>query len=251
MICEIWRKMRSKFSNSACNTHTLHYGVHMTGHLDISPFSSSRSWPSCPLCNLVFPLQWKPGRWGTFQDRAHREDHSWQEKKHASCACTTCSLYWSVVKLCPWRELTSSKPLSGSWTSPLTRPASAACQSMLLSKRKGGQEHNWCQLQTREGAKTFSTRRSPAWKPWARSFWDGRQSCDWEKMLSQARRCNCGDSDRCQPPPPISLWLLLEWPHPHSAESLWQWGCLPGRGKRRKNGLPSVFILTVRIWEAG
>lgn len=58
------------------------------------------------------------------------------------CSCTACWLCWSATKLCPWTELTSSKLLSGFWTSPLMKPASAACQSMPLSRRKGFQGHN-------------------------------------------------------------------------------------------------------------
>lgn len=98
-ICKTWETGCSFLTVK----HTLALSLDRT--LKILPFSSSRSWPSCLLCSLVFPPQWKPGLWGTSPDRAHREDHSWWEKHtyiiHLRCTLAlliqykTMSLNWT------------------------------------------------------------------------------------------------------------------------------------------------------------
>lgn len=79
----LWWCEKSAKSNhdSSMSTSASEASLHSGRSCSTSPFASSRSWPSCPLCSLAFPPRWKPGRWGTSPDRARREDRSWWEKQ--------------------------------------------------------------------------------------------------------------------------------------------------------------------------
>lgn len=90
----MWEICRSNH-DSSMSTSAIKTSRHSGRSCNTSPFSSSKSWPNCPRCSLAFPPRWKPGRWGTFPDRAHREDHSWWENKH------TVHRYWHVCFIHP------------------------------------------------------------------------------------------------------------------------------------------------------
>lgn len=229
----MWEICKSNH-DSCTSTSAIKISLRSGRWCSTSPFSSSRSWPNCPRCSLAFPPQWKPGRWGTFPDTARREDHSWwEEKTHGA------HTHWHICFNHPEQTETvlESNSLLQSLPQVFEPPLWWDQLLQLVNQRfrlKTGKVVLKYQLTLSTRGITIPTFHppccSPAWTPWARSSWGGTQSCGWGRRWSPGRRCNCGDSGRCRPRPPISLWPRLEWPRPRSAGSLWRWGCWSGRG---------------------
>lgn len=100
------------------------------------PFSFSRSWPGCPLCSLVFLLQWKPSQSGTFPGKEHMEGHSWSMHVTEGEMWLKRSTFVKNKKKSSKNKLTFLEPPLGFWIDPLMTRVSATCRSQFLSRKR-------------------------------------------------------------------------------------------------------------------